>query len=263
MVTPPSRPPIIYQGNAFTSLENDGSELRKIFSRFSIFPIVMISVSSPLILVAFTDNISIFAPTISPLFIFLFYLILSLISLSGFFTLLLAIFLGSFIFGILLRLEFQNRATKVWGKSVVYLSFFISSLFLFHVTPLYIAITPPIFLLQIVLSVIQFVGFLIFFVGLIMLPGLMGVVLPFENLFGDRRERTNANAVMYRNFLLLTTVPPGEPVKYCPFKDVRKNTCSYLNYPTPEGPLICDYQSTFTRCLAYGRLVQKLELVVE
>ncbi len=265
MASAVSPPQPVYSGNAFTSLENDGSEIRKIFERFSVFPIVMILVNSPFILLAFTDNPGIFAPTVSPFLIFLFYVFLTFVNLSSVFLTITAILLAAFLFGILIRIEFHERSPMVWAKSVLYFSGSLAFIFIIHLLPLYVSLIPIGLLLLILFSLLQNVVFLIFFIGLLFVPGLVSASLPLENLFGKRKDRTSVNTVMYRNFLTLNPnmVPFGEPVRYCPFKDKRKNTCSYLNYPTSNGPLICDFQSTFTRCLAYGRLVQKLEMVVE
>ncbi|RMG26346.1 MAG: hypothetical protein D6732_21350 [Methanobacteriota archaeon] len=262
-ISPPPRP--VYSGNAFSSLENDGSEIRKIFERFAIFPVVMIFVNSPYVLIAFTNQPGIFAPTVSPFLIFLFYVVLAFVSLSSIFLTFGAILLSSFLFGILIRLEFNTRAPQTWIKSVLYFSSTMAFIFLIHLLPLYLSLIPIALIFFILFSLLQNVIFIILFIGIMFLPGLVSASLPFENLFGTRKNRTEANTVMYRNFLFLTPemVPYGEPFQYCPFKDKRKNTCSYLNYPTSGGPLICDFQSTFTRCLAYGRLVQKLQMVIE
>ncbi len=255
----------------FTNIQmqfwDKGEELKKVIAGLVVFPIIfmMIGGNESISKIVSMENVTI-SPSISVFYMIFTYLIILFYSEAGIFKSILSIFGAALAYGIYLRIEFQDKAFSKLVQGAAFITAFLGIPITIIGISFIIPSTPLQVLPLLLLVYLRSMAFLFLIVGIVLTPAIFVVFLPFEGIFKLKDRKAKATPQMYRNFLLLQgQIPPtpNEPVKHCPFKNQKTDTCTYLNYQTIALPKICDYESTFRRCLVYGRLVQKIKSIKE
>ncbi len=180
---------------------------------------------------------------------------------SGFSIIYLGYLLGMGTAGVYYRIKYGTETINlVKTVAKLYFMFFLGIASIIVLILLFTFIQALIF---VALAIPFILFYLAIVVGVIVAPFALVALIPFEKIFTYNQSSSSPFPPMLsfnRTYLVLNVIPNEKP-KFCPFKDVEKNGCSYLGYGAPKESLICDFESTFTRCYVYKKLAPEFSEV--